>query len=218
MNLDYVLYCDDDSFSHRRKVILEIQGGGETSNTGEISRHVERWETQEGPNTQLGAAVPKTGVIPNNAWKRQLEQVLRKASYGYRVNAGFALAMGELLYQYVNEIVPQGTDEIYEGWDVCFIELSEIAPEDTENHARFGLGRKKYLSYEQFISAISQFPIKIDVTNLFEGDYSNLLGELRTLSEDLDPVVAERRPSPGLLPEDASLVDENPEEHDEAQI
>lgn len=77
--LDYVLDARPTSYTGQSKVILEIQGGGETSSTGGMTRHVTNWTNENSPtNSILRQNLPKVGIIPNNAWKRQLEQIGRK--------------------------------------------------------------------------------------------------------------------------------------------
>ena len=97
--LDYVLQVDPSVgfTTGRDRVILEVQGGGETSNTGTITRYVADWIASPRPtNAFLGAPltteylrkhlgtakVNVPGIIPNNAWKRQLEQILKKGGVG----------------------------------------------------------------------------------------------------------------------------------------
>jgi hypothetical protein len=97
--LDYVLVGQDHVTGGWEGVLLEVQGGGETSSTGAISRHVEEWSVdQNRTNEQLRAPIRKVGIIPNNAWKRQLEQVFRKAPLALAHGGKFALAMGEVLF------------------------------------------------------------------------------------------------------------------------
>ena len=93
--LDYVLQVRPEiPFpAGPRRVSLEMQGGGETSNTGTITRHVRQWAASNNPTNAFlaqrltteylrqqtgGLQVNVPNIIPNNAWKRQLDQALKK--------------------------------------------------------------------------------------------------------------------------------------------
>ena len=105
--LDYVLDARPTSNTGQSKVILEIQGGSETSSTGGMTKHVAKWAKESRPtNTMLRQNLPKVGIIPNNAWKRQLEQIGRKYAVAKRFGGALALVMGEVFFDYVRNLFP----------------------------------------------------------------------------------------------------------------
>lgn len=122
--LDYVLQVRPEiPFpAGPRRVSLEMQGGGETSNTGSITRHVTQSALSENPTNaflaqrltteclrqQTGSLqVNVPNIIPNNAWKRQLDQALKKAVLTRHFGGAFALVMGEVLYDICATLDPK---------------------------------------------------------------------------------------------------------------
>lgn len=111
--------------------VLEIQGGGETSNTGKITRHVDEWEAnQNRTNTQLTQNIPGVGTIETNAWRRQQEQFLIKGNVATKssANGRIIFCVGSLLYDYlILRIGPTalGEDLRNAGWDLALIAFKE---------------------------------------------------------------------------------------------
>lgn len=174
--LDYVIALNDPDYSGRRAVILEIQGGGETSNTGTISRHVQAWSADKGrTNAMLGEPLPRVGIIPNNAWKRQLEQIFRKAPLAGKFGGAFGLVMGPKLFDYVhNAIGLEGG--WFPDWEIALIEIKERTslepgPVPVES------GRAFFMKYSDFVSRVSSFEIPEDASNPLVGDFSTLYNE-----------------------------------------
>jgi len=85
--------------SGSRGVILEMQGGGETSNTQLLSNQVRRWETSQ----NLTDLITPVGIrdIATNAWRRQQEQFLFKGNVAQRSNGRLIFVMGEILFDKV---------------------------------------------------------------------------------------------------------------------
>ena len=55
MVLDYVIRLSPKANSNilRTNIILEVQGGGETSSTGWITRHISHWASHEKPTNEF---------------------------------------------------------------------------------------------------------------------------------------------------------------------
>jgi hypothetical protein len=100
---DYLMVQVDsksgNQVSGSRGVILEMQGGGETSNTQLLSNQVRKWE-KSGVFSDL---VSPVGIrdIATNAWRRQQEQFLFKGNVAHRSNGRLVFVMGEILYDKV---------------------------------------------------------------------------------------------------------------------
>jgi hypothetical protein len=75
--------------------ILEVQGGGETSYTGILTEHIQKWE--EGENLILDELKSKPGLIPANAWRRLQEQLIVKGGICARSNKKFVVATGKTI-------------------------------------------------------------------------------------------------------------------------
>lgn len=84
-------------------VILEMQGGGETTNTGKLTRHIQEWEnSSEFTNKMLATDIKAVGTLETNAWRRQQEQFIIKGNIAIRSNGGMVIAIGTLLFDYLN--------------------------------------------------------------------------------------------------------------------
>ena len=84
------------------RIVLEMQGGGETSNTGLLTEHVSMWEnTQPRSNRLLSEKISKPGPVITNAWRRQQEQFLVKGSIVQRTGGVIVFAVGSPIYDYL---------------------------------------------------------------------------------------------------------------------
>jgi hypothetical protein len=175
--LDYVLRTREEQFHGRSKAILEIQGGGETNSTGFITRHLQVWAASRPRNNELlRQTVPQASPIPNNAWKRQLEQMFRKVPIALRFNAGFALVMGELLYNYVSGGLGASGDYSHE-WEIALISIGET-PSAQNGPLRIDrVVNSSFLSFDQFIHAVRNFPLPDEMVDPFAGDFRSLANE-----------------------------------------
>ena len=98
---DYVMR----NFSGRGRVdevLLEMQGGGETSSTGEITRHIAAWADLEFPSNEVLRQPVAANTIETNAWRRQQEQFLVKGNVVDQTGGKIVFAVGSLLYDYLH--------------------------------------------------------------------------------------------------------------------
>jgi hypothetical protein len=83
-------------------VVLEMQGGGETSQTGNLTQHVIGWvNDQSRTNRMLSSSVRGVGTIETNAWRRQQEQFLVKGSIVTQTGGAIVLCVGTPLYDHL---------------------------------------------------------------------------------------------------------------------
>lgn len=88
------------------KIILEMQGGGETSNTGPLTENVKNWEAfTNRTNEMLSQDIPQVGTIENNAMKRQLFQFLVKGNVATQTGGRIVFCVGSLLYNYIIKLI-----------------------------------------------------------------------------------------------------------------
>lgn len=171
--LDYAL--DASTYTGgKNRVILEVQGGGETSSTGSMTRHVAAWSLLRPPsNAILRQPVPKVGIIPNNAWKRQLEQITRKFPVAQRFGGVFALVMGDMLLHYIRDLFPASCPYFPE-WEVALLSVAETpttAPGPIRiDHVKDAL----FLTFADFIAAVQDFPLPETMPDPFAGAYTTL--------------------------------------------
>lgn len=191
--LDYVLQVNPQAGYKlgRDKVILEIQGGGETSSTGSITHHVAKWASLTHPDNQFlaqaldasylrglckikgGSTVNVPGIIPNNAWKRQLDQVLKKSVLARQFNAGFALVMGEILYDYV-QVTLSVKGEYFPEWEIALLGIAETYSDSAESILYNKASKAVFLSYANFITALQDFSLPADIKTPFGGKFTTL--------------------------------------------
>lgn len=130
---DFILAITDpqqESYGLRR-LLVEVQGGGETNNTGSITRHVEQWVANPNRDNQLLCQnISGAGTIQTNAWRRLQEQLFAKATTSQKTNPdyGFAVLMGEVVFDYICTMMPElpniGISK-EDGWNTAFIVYSE---------------------------------------------------------------------------------------------
>jgi hypothetical protein len=173
--LDYVLDARAGISSGRSKVILEIQGGGETSATGTMTNHVRSWSLEKPPtNAFLRKNLPKVGIIPNNAWKRQLEQIGRKYAVTQRFGGAFALVMGEVFYEYVRHLFPQNCSYSPE-WEIALVSLAESPSAQPGPIPIDHVADVIFLTFDNFIdAAIRNYPLPEQMSDPFDGIFTTL--------------------------------------------
>jgi hypothetical protein len=171
--LDYVLDARPTNHTGPSKVILEIQGGGETSSTGEMTAHVTRWAKEARPtNAVLRQNLPKVGIIPNNAWKRQLEQIGRKYAVAKKFGGAFALVMGEVFYDYVRHLFPEECPYFPE-WEIAFVSLAETESRQPGPIPIDRVSETIFMTYGDFISAvIGNYLLPENMPDPFDGIYT----------------------------------------------
>lgn len=181
--LDYILCTRDKQEKGRSQAILEIQGGGESSATGKITRHVEEWAAKKGTNSMLREPITGPGIIPNNAWKRQLEQIFRKVPIARRFGAGFALVMGEVLYDYVTKIL-EVEGSYADDWEIALFSVAENKGTQPGPLAITSVAEARFLSFNTFIEAIRSFPLPVDLSDPFLETFRTFTNEEFIRTED----------------------------------
>lgn len=112
----------------QNRIVLEMQGGGETTNTGKITQHVTKWEqSPDHSNEVLRLPVKAAGLLVTNAWRRQQEQFLVKGSIATKTGAGMVFCVGALLYDYLMKKVAQNTLQNLHSfkWDLAIVGFKE---------------------------------------------------------------------------------------------
>ncbi len=126
---DYVLYVTNKQLttSGPRGVVLEMQGGGDTSSTKKITNHVETWETTSVPsNTFLSQTIRGAGRNTANVWKRLQGQFLTKGSVAVQSCGGIVFCMGSDLYDHFSKSVDfSHLSHRPTGWNVAIIVFDE---------------------------------------------------------------------------------------------
>ncbi|NAX43532.1 MULTISPECIES: NotI family restriction endonuclease [unclassified Vibrio] len=119
------------------EILLEMQGGGETSQTKHISDHVLKWAKMDEPTNEiLRLEIAKPNSIETNAWRRQQEQFLVKGNIVNQTGGKIVFAIGSLIYDYLYPRVSRANlrDLKEHNWTLCLLGIKE----DTSKPKIFG--------------------------------------------------------------------------------
>lgn len=179
---DYLLLHDQQhhKLDSPNQLIVEMQGGGETTDTGEITRHVAAWE--ENPNKSnslLREIIPSAGTLETNAWRRQQEQFLAKGSVAIKSGGGIVFCLGSLTFDYLkNRVGSTVPDMRNKEWNLALIGFKEgVRKEESNSPIPIELDKERLLftTLDDFLNAIIS-GAEAD-PNLFKGSFHNLKGE-----------------------------------------
>jgi len=109
------------------EILLEMQGGGETSNTGSITRHIDEWTGNPNRTNLLLRQNVNAGTIETNAWRRQQEQFLVKGNVVSQTGGKIVFAVGTLLYDYLHNRFQNAhlRDLRSHNWTLCILAFKE---------------------------------------------------------------------------------------------
>lgn len=165
-----------------KPVILEMQGGGETSNTKAMTDHVKAWES--GQNVDLSAPT-NVSSIETNAWRRQQEQFLIKGSVATRSNGKLVFVVGNRLFdKLMSNLTSTPTQiDVQGGWTLAVIAVVED-PNGVGTNASIRLGidpsRTLFTDYGSFARSLTDQG-QYD-PELFSGEFVTLDGQTITLN------------------------------------
>lgn len=130
---DYVMR----NFSGRGRadeVLLEMQGGGETSSTGAITRHIGAWIDLEFPTNEILRQLVAANTIETNAWRRQQEQFLVKGNVVDQTGGKIVFAVGSLLFDYLHKRFRNANlrDLKAHNWTLCILAFKEDASQEPQ--------------------------------------------------------------------------------------
>lgn len=163
----------------QKNIVLEMQGGGETSSTGSITRHVEEWENNPlRTNEELSQFVSANPIV-TNAWRRQQEQFLIKGNIVQLTGGGMVFCVGHLLYDYLWQRVRNAglRDLKAHNWTLAIIAFNEISePGSTSLHFKIDPQRVLFTNYLTFVQTlINQGQAH---PKMFEGQFESLSGKI----------------------------------------
>jgi hypothetical protein len=141
-------------------VVLEMQGGGETSNTGALTKLVERWEKEpncENDLTMLVAQAKSVGTIEANAWRRQQEQFLYKGNVAVNSFGRLVFAVGSKLYDYLmNNLAATPMQDLRNAnWTLALVGVSE---DRAKSKGSFGTGKSIHLKIDETRLLFTSYP------------------------------------------------------------
>ena len=184
-NADYIitLRSGRSEFSGPDRLILEMQGGGETTNTGVQTTHIQTWKSLENPTNEILRQETLASTLETNAWRRQQEQFIVKGNIAMKTWKGYGIAfcVGTLLYDYLmNKLTSANLPDLKDyNWTLALITFKE----DRSQPPTAGPiplvvdeNRQLYTNYQTFVQAlINQGEPSLDA---FRGRFVNLDNEI----------------------------------------
>ena len=169
-------------FNPDRAVILEMQGGGETTSTGELTTHVTDWESSLQPSNEfLSQPVSKAAPLVTNAWRRQQEQFLVKGNVAMLTGGRMVFCVGTMIYDYLMQrLTTVNLQDLRKAnWTLALLafeenlEMSDIIP-DAPNSIplRISPDRILFTNYSSFVQALTNQGAPSQ--SLFIGKYEDL--------------------------------------------
>jgi hypothetical protein len=115
-----------------KNVVLEMQGGGETSNTGHITEHINVWERHNNRTNAFLSKEVNAGTIETNAWRRQQEQFIVKGNIASQTGGAIVFSVGSPLYDYLWQRVSTArlNDLRHHNWSMCLLCFEEDKSND----------------------------------------------------------------------------------------
>lgn len=174
----------ESSTSGPNRLVLEMQGGGETSDTGIITQRVRKWKNtteNERTNEQLRAETTANTLV-TNAWRRQQEQFLIKGNIAMKTwkGLGIAFCVGTLLYDYLMERLESVNlpDLKDYNWTLALLAFKEDKSRPVEDGPiplTIDEDRTLYTNYQTFVQAlINQGQPTLEA---FQGQFCSLENE-----------------------------------------
>lgn len=180
-NADYIITLREgrSAYSGPDRLILEMQGGGETTNTGVQTAQIQSWKRTANYSNEILRTYTQASTLETNAWRRQQEQFIVKGNIAMKTWKGYGIAfcVGTLLYDYLmNKLASANLPDLREfNWTLALITFKEnpaapvvpgpiplIVDED----------RLLYTNYQTFVQAlINQGEPSL---NAFRGTFINL--------------------------------------------
>lgn len=163
--------------------IVEMQGGGETTNTQKLTAKVKYWARHASPTNHMLMETTSTSPLVTNAWRRQQEQFLVKGSVAMLTGARMVFCVGQLLYDYLIQRLTSTNLQQLSGanWTLALFAIAEdsSAPPSCAPHSiQFKLdpARTKYTNYHSFVQALTNQGLP--QPQVFQGKYLSLSGSI----------------------------------------
>ena len=181
---DYVMRNFKDG-SKVDEVLLEMQGGGETSATGSVTRHLKSWSEMDVPTNKFLRESTSANPIETNAWRRQQEQFLVKGNVVSQTGGKMVFAVGSLLYDYLEKRFRNANlrDLKKHNWTLCILAFGE----DKTNERTVGpiplkvdQDRLLFTNYSTFVRFLTDQGGP--APEIFEGEFRMLDGSIKIVS------------------------------------
>ena len=187
-NADYIITVRGgrSNFSGPDRLVVEMQGGGETTNTGVQTQHIKNWKRVTAYSNALLRGETNASTLETNAWRRQQEQFIVKGNIAMKTWKGYGIAfcVGTLLYDYlIGKLASANLPDLHNyNWTLALIAFKEddsapIVPGPIP--LVVDESRLLYTNYQTFVQAlINQGEPTLDA---FRGDFVTLNNTLITI-------------------------------------
>lgn len=183
-NADYIMTLRGgrSDYSGPDRLVVEMQGGGETSNTGSLTRHIKNWRNLPTYSNRILRRETDASTLETNAWRRQQEQFIVKGNIAMKTWKGYGIAfcVGTLLFDYLmGKLATANLPNLHEyNWTLALISFKE----DTSQNPHPGPiplivdeDRLLYTNYQTFVQAL---------INQGEPSLAAFRGQFTTLTND----------------------------------
>ncbi|WP_048185623.1 NotI family restriction endonuclease [Methanoculleus sediminis] len=184
---DFIMFRKHGVCFDPRRAVVEMQGGGETSQTKNLTNHVKAFERNpERTNQMLAQIVDGVGTIETNAWRRQQEQFIVKGNIAQQTGGQMVFCMGSLLYDYLwKRISDAKLNNLRDfNWTlalIAFVEDTSQEPQPGPIPIKIDEDRLLFTNYHTFVQAlINQGGPS---ATLFRGEFFCLDGDRINLSQ-----------------------------------
>lgn len=169
-------------FNPDRAVILEMQGGGETTNTGILTRHIDIWDVAGLVDSEmLTRPISTVAPLVTNAWRRQQEQFLVKGNVAMQTGGRMVFCVGSMIYNYLIQRFRAGilSDLSNANWTLALLTFIEDpdhtnAPDCAPLSIPLKIDNQRTLftNYNSFVQVLTNQASHSP--SLFIGDYMDL--------------------------------------------
>lgn len=183
-NADYIITVRNGHtpYSGPDRLVLEMQGGGETTNTGLQTHHIKEWRALSTQSNAFLRQETGASTLETNAWRRQQEQFIVKGNIAMKTWKGYGIAfcVGTLLYDYLmGKLATANLPNLHDyNWTLALVTFKEDLTHPPSPGAIpliVDENRLLFTNYQTFVQAlINQGNPSI---NAFCGDFINLNNE-----------------------------------------
>lgn len=183
-NADYVisLASGRTPYSGPDRLVLEMQGGGETTNTGKLTEVVNRWIATQNRTNAMLRSVSEASTLETNAWRRQQEQFIVKGNIAMKTWKGYGIAfcVGSILFDYLmDKLASANLPDLKEyNWTLALLGISEDESQPVVAGPiplKVDESRMLFTNYQTFVQAlINQGEPSLQA---FRGEFINLNNE-----------------------------------------
>ena len=162
-NADFIITVRGgrSDFSGPDRLILEMQGGGETTNTGEQTRYIKKWKRLATYSNAFLRAENGAQTLETNAWRRQQEQFIVKGNIAMKTWKGYGIAfcVGTLLYDYLmNKLASANLPDLRQfNWTLALMAFKEDTSQPpTQGPIPLVIDETRllYTNYQTFVQAL----------------------------------------------------------------